>query len=434
MESRKLLAEAEQRAEWVAAVVRMLGVAIACAAYFFAATGPAGALSQEYLASNVPLVVGTLAAMFGVGLASLWTSHPARFRPWMPWLYTTCDFVLLFAVIALFSENLGLHAEAVMALLPPVWLVPIYFALAMLRYNPYLQTYAVVLAVGGALGIGAFLTPPPVALPAARSVHDELMGFGPNLMRVTMILIVGGILIVAALRARQLLHRAIAETVRRGNLTRYLPRELVDRLADASLDQARAGRQQNAAVLFADIRGFTDRAERMEPAALSRFVTEFRRSMIEAATETHGVVDKFVGDSVMIVFGVPEPGERDARDALACARAILAAVAAWNDRRAEAGDDPVRIGVGVHWGRVFSGAVGDEQRLEFTVLGDAVNVAARLEDATKEAGVALLVSEDLLKAAGEQAGAGWSLVRDAPIRGRRESVRIYTVSAGLNSP
>jgi adenylate cyclase len=351
----------------------------------------------------------------------------------MPWLYTTCDFVLLFAILALFSENLGLHASAVIALLPPVWLVPIYFALAMLRYNPYLQTYAVVLAVGGAIVIAAFATTTPVEVPAMPSVHDELMGFGPNLMRITMILIVGGILIVAAVRARRLLHRAINESVRRNNLTRYLPRELADRLADASLEHARAGRQQDAAVVFADIRGFTERSEHMDPAALSRFVTDFRREMIQAATGTRGVVDKFVGDSVMIVFGVPDSDSRDAGDALACTRAILRAVADWNERRADSGDDPVRIGVGAHWGPVFCGAVGDEQRLEFTVLGDAVNVAARIEEATKEAGVAILVSEQLLRAAGADAERAWSLVRDYSIRGRHEPVRLYTPAPGFSS-
>ena len=138
-------------------------------------------------------------------------------------------------------------------------------------------------------------------------------------------------------------------------------------------------------------------------------------------------MDKFVGDSAMVVFGVPEPGPHDAANALDGARAILNAVASWNDERGAASDDAVRIGVGLHWGEVFCGAVGDASRLEFTVLGDTVNVAARLEEATKRAGLPLVVSEKLLTAAGVDATArdGWIEQPDTTIRGRYGDVHHY---------
>ena len=187
------------------------------------------------------------------------------------------------------------------------------------------------------------------------------------------------------------------------------------------------GRQQDAAVLFVDIRDFTARAEQMEPEAISRFLAEFRRVVTHAVEERGGVVDKFVGDSAMVVFGVPEAGVHDAANALDGARAILNAVASWNDERAATGDDAVRIGVGVHWGQVFCGAVGDASRLEFTVLGDTVNVAARLEEATKRADLPLVVSEELLTAAGVDPAAqdGWVELPDTTIRGRHGDVRHY---------
>ena len=140
-----------------------------------------------------------------------------------------------------------------------------------------------------------------------------------------------------------------------------------------------------------------------------------------------GVVDKFIGDSAMVVFGVPEPGPRDAANALDGARAKLAGVVSWNGERGATGDDAVRIGVGVHWGRVFRGAVGDTSRLEFTMLGDTVNVAARLEEATKRAGFPLVVSDALLMAAGLDPTAedGWVALPDTAIRGRDGDVRHY---------
>jgi adenylate cyclase len=247
-----------------------------------------------------------------------------------------------------------------------------------------------------------------------------------------MVLLAGLVLVLAAARARALLRRAIDEERRRTNLTRYLPPEIAGWLAETSVEELRRGRRQAVAVLFTDIRGFTERAEAMAPEDLGRFVAEFRRRVSLAAGRHGGVIDEFVGDSAMVVFGVPTPGPADARDALRCARGLLAEVAGWNTSRAAAGLEPVRIGVGVHCGEVFCGAVGDEGRLEFTVLGDTVNVAARLEQATKAAGFALIASRELLDAAGEDAASepGWTPLPVAPLRGRHAPVRLFGAGGG----
>lgn len=165
----------------------------------------------------------------------------------------------------------------------------------------------------------------------------------------------------------------------------------------------------------------------MEPEALCCFLADIRHVVARAVDGWDGVVDKFIGDSAMVVFGVPEPGPRDAANALDGARAKLAGVVSWNGERGATGDDAVRIGVGVHWGRVFRGAVGDTSRLEFTMLGDTVNVAARLEEATKRAGFPLVVSDALLMAAGLDPTAedGWVALPDTAIRGRDGDVRHY---------
>jgi adenylate cyclase len=162
---------------------------------------------------------------------------------------------------------------------------------------------------------------------------------------------------------------------------------------------ALSGRQQPAAVLFADIRGFTTVSETLAPPELARFITEFRRRATRATQRHAGIVDKFIGDAVMAVFGVPEPTPADALNALRAAMALLAEMADWNHDRCAAGLAPVHLGVGVHYGVVFAGVLGDDERLEFTVLGDAVNVAQRIEELTRSLGTDLIVSEDLLKAA-----------------------------------
>ncbi len=167
----------------------------------------------------------------------------------------------------------------------------------------------------------------------------------------------------------------------------------------------------------------------MSAVDLTNFVGEFRACVTAAADAHHGVIDKFVGDSAMVIFGVPEPDSRDARHALDCARAILDNVAAWNARLAEAKRAPVEIGIGVHCGEVFCGAVGDAARLEFTVLGDPVNVAARIEQHTRTAGHPLLVSRALLETAEVTPEDGrWIPLPQQSLRGRDEPIDLFAAA------
>src|SRR6202022_4519331 len=128
------------------------------------------------------------------------------------------------------------------------------------------------------------------------------------------------------------------------------------------------------------------------------------------ATRCEGVVDKFISDAAMLVFGLPSPRPDDARRALTCARALLAGTPGeWaRDLGATGGNGAVELGIGLHAGDAFCGAVGDETRLEFTVLGDTVNIAARLEQETKAVGLPLVVSRAFLAAAGDMSeGPNW---------------------------
>src|SRR5258705_100892 len=244
-------------------------------------------------------------------------------------------------------------------------------------------------------------------------------------MRLAMLVAAGAILVAAAARTRSLLQRAIDETRRLANLTRYLPAEVAGQLAESGLTALRDGRRQAVAVMFVDIRGFTRRAETIDPAATGRLLADFRRFVVATATRHQGVVDKFVGDSAMLGFGVPSPRPGDARRALNCALALLAGTPGeWARDLGTTGESgAIEIGIGLHAGDAFCGAVGDEARLEFTVLGDTVNVAARLEQETKAVGLRLVVSRDLLAAAGETVdGLEWRPLGSRTLRGRAQSI------------
>ena len=425
MDANELLAEAEMRAERIVAFVR-LAIPMLGGMLTYATVIRSPIASESRVAEQVPFVIAFYVGYFAVGLISLALARPERFRGWMPWAFTTCDLGFWFALLAASVGNFGLLSNQIV-LSPAIWVAPFVLILAALHYNTWLQAYATAFVVTSLLALAIFTPSNAGSAVSARGELDFLFQTNANVLRLGILVLVGLALIVTVARARGLLNRAVAETVRRANLTRYLPPQLVGRMAETSEETMRTGRQQDAAVLFVDIRDFTARAEGMEPVALSHFLADFRRVVTRAVDEWGGVVDKFVGDSAMIVFGVPEPSMRDASNALNAGRAILDAVASWNNERGAVGDDGVRIGVGVHWGRVFCGAVGDASRLEFTVLGDTVNVAARLEEATKKASLPLVVSEALLTAAGVDpiAEAGWIALPDTAIRGRDGDVRHY---------
>lgn len=155
------------------------------------------------------------------------------------------------------------------------------------------------------------------------------------------------------------------------------------------------GRLVDVAVLFSDLRNFTPLSESMSPTELVAFLNEYFTGTVAAIHGRGGVLDKFIGDAAMAVFGLA--GESDACDAaIDAALAMREHLAEVNRRLAERGKPAVDNGIGVHFGTVVAGNIGSPDRLEYTVIGDAVNVASRLESATKEQGVALLVSEAVL--------------------------------------
>ncbi|WP_192499040.1 adenylate/guanylate cyclase domain-containing protein [Skermanella pratensis] len=372
------------------------------------------------------MVAVTLGGYAVVGLLAWSVTGSGRFRPWMSWVFVTLDVGFILASVAVAILNTGIEADY-LAGFPAVWLSPLVLAFGALRYNPILQAYVTALLAAG-LAAAAATSGTPVSV-TRIGVPEQLGLFfsvPPNIMRLVMLVAAGAVLALAAARARSLLRQAVEETRRRANLTRYLPPQIAARLAETGSDEARRGRHQPVAVLFTDIRGFTLRAESMDPVELGRFVGEFRARVSAAVAAHGGVIDKFIGDAVMVLFGVPDPGPRDAAAALSAARAILAEIGDWNRERLAAGRDAVAVGVGVHWGEVFCGAIGDDARLEFTVLGDTVNVAARLEETCKTAGLPLVASRQVIDAAGESPEAcGWKRLEPARLRGRLQSIELY---------
>jgi adenylate cyclase len=168
-----------------------------------------------------------------------------------------------------------------------------------------------------------------------------------------------------------------------------------------------------------DIRDFTASVQTMPPDDLFEFLLAYRTLISRIIEEEGGIIDKFIGDGVLAVFGTVRPSATDAAAAVRCAQRLVAAIAAWNAEREGRGEPRVRTGIGVHYGEIVVGAIGDEHRLEYTVLGHAVNVASRIEHLTKKYAMPLLISEEALIPAAESGFSfdGWRRVVEEEVPG-----------------
>ena len=159
---------------------------------------------------------------------------------------------------------------------------------------------------------------------------------------------------------------------------------------------------------------------------------EFHGRLAGIAFAHDGTVDKYIGDAIMVHFGTPQSREDDPVRALACAAEMIASIGRWNAERRARGEVPVQIGAGLHYGEAVVGNIGDERRLEYTVLGDTVNLACRLEELTRELGTTLVASDELVRAV-RQCGAdpltlvpGLRMHNPRTVRGRSMPVTFWS--------
>jgi adenylate cyclase len=187
------------------------------------------------------------------------------------------------------------------------------------------------------------------------------------------------------------------------------------------------GERRDVTILFQDTRGFTAIADGTEPGALVRMVNRLFTSMVGAVESQGGIIKEFTGDGVMALFGAPVAHEDDPDRAVRSALTMLDQLPALNAELCREGLPEVRIGIGIHSGEVVAGRIGPDERAEYTVIGDPVNVASRIEGLTKETGAALLVSAATVSRLGGTYRLGRHFV--VPIRGKEQPVEVVEILA-----
>lgn len=225
--------------------------------------------------------------------------------------------------------------------------------------------------------------------------------------------------------------KGLAERERlKDSFGRFINKEIAELAMRGEL--ALGGETKEATIFFSDIRSFTAISEKLTPAEVVEFLNEYMTSMVECVNATHGVVDKFIGDAVMSVWGAPTSAGSPKEDALNCIRAALrmrAALIIFNRGRGGDKKPVIRIGCGINSGPVVAGQIGSTQRMEYTVIGDAVNLASRTEALNKPLGTDILITEYTYALVHDSV-----LVEEMPsvtVKGKEKPLRMFAV---INMP
>ncbi|HEY8075067.1 MAG TPA: adenylate/guanylate cyclase domain-containing protein, partial [Labilithrix sp.] len=204
---------------------------------------------------------------------------------------------------------------------------------------------------------------------------------------------------------------------------KYMTQSVMDHLLKGKVKLG--GETLPVTILFTDIRSFTSISEKMTAHELVELLNEYFTEMVGIVIQEDGVVDKYIGDAIMAVFGAPVPKKDDAQRAVRAAVRMRKALADLNVKLAARGKPPIKTGIGIHTGEVVAGNIGSEARMEYTVIGDAVNLASRLESSTKDLGVNVLISEDTKNFLDDEFEV--RAVKEIHVKGRAAPVMTYEV-------
>jgi len=262
--------------------------------------------------------------------------------------------------------------------------------------------------LGGALGVYLFgITYPDLSVRMRQAMDGyervflildpNSVNFTFRIQEITIFIVVCAILALKSQRSRQLLIRQAELAAERANLSRYFPPTMVEELARRNEPMGRV-RSQDVAVLFADIVGFTRYAESHPPDDVIALLRAVHAALEEVVFSHGGTLDKFMGDGLMASFGTPNASPSDAANAIAAAFAMQDTIERINAARTGKGLEAIRLSVGVHFGSVILGDIGNARRMEFATLGDTVNVAARLEAATRSLSCGIVLSQSAMEA------------------------------------
>lgn len=375
----------------------------------------------------VPWILGVY---FAFTATKLFFAHRRPLPDWVTMASVAMDIALLMILIWTFHIQY-MQQAAFYLKVPTLLYVFIFIALRALRFEAkYVLTagltaaagWAIMLwyAIAGEMNIGSLVTRDYVEYMTSNRIL-----IGAEIDKILSILMVTAILTIAVKRAQRVLCRAVAESTVAQDLSKFVAAEIADRIATADKAiQPGDGESRTASVIFTDIEGFSTVSEKMSAAELAATLNDYFGAMSEAIDRHGGTIAMFQGDAMLITFNTTTPDPDHAANALKTALAIREIA----DRRTFGNGLRLKTRCGVNTGEIAVGAVGAKDRLVFTVHGDEVNVAARLEPLNKQYGTYILATERTCA----EAGPGFRTRRlgEITVRGRATPTVVLTIDAG----
>lgn len=392
----------------------------------------------------------------GFALLSVWMAYWVGVASWglsMGWLaaYFACALVLMIGGQAN-AKILSLSRFAVPVLDVPMVLIIQWVNMAAdWERAPFVAEFSVALFVCLLLLSALTLQPGQILISlAAVIVAQWILMVGAELLRQLplseavaaisrggliaanlVFLFATGICVYAGRSRFRLLTRVVKEEAGRRRLQRYFSPGVGELLEKQGGEGLEKGRDHEVTVLFTDIRGFTALSENMDSQEVVSLLNTYHGRMVEALFRHGGTLDKYIGDGLMAYFNAPVGQVDHAERAMKCAMEMMQTLAALNTERSWSGSRELRMGIGMHTGRAIVGDIGAPNRREFTAIGDAVNVAARIEELTKTAGSAVLISETTAGLLPETMAL--REIGEFTVRGSSKALRLYAPGGELGA-
>ncbi len=359
------------------------------------------------ISNNIRLVPYILITYFAFTIIRLYLVYRHVLPGWFISLSVAADIALLMITIWSFHLQYG-QPPSFYLKAPTLLYIFIFIALRALRF----EARYVVLA-GGVSALGwvlmflyvIFAEPgnPMITRDYVQYLTTNSVLIGGELDKIISIAMVTGILALAISRARGLLERSVSEGDRARTLSRFFAPAVIEQMAAAEKEVSLGqGVEREAAILMMDLRGFTPFAQNLPPDDLICLIVDYQSRMVPIIRKYNGVVDRFEGDGIIASFGSVRESSTYAADVLNAVSELIEAADAWAAERRSEGEEPINVGIAVTTGPIIFGIIGDEQRLEYTILGDCVNVSAKIEKHTKVENVRALASAEVIERAIEQ--------------------------------
>ncbi|MCC2112908.1 MAG: adenylate/guanylate cyclase domain-containing protein [Hyphomicrobiales bacterium] len=360
-----------------------------------------------------------LGAYFIFTVLRLMIAHRAVAPPWFLVLSIVIDIALLVALIFSFHIQYNQH-PAFYLKAPTLLYFFLFIVLRALRFDPRYVLVTGIAATLGWLGLAGYavfadMDGMRITRNFVEYMTSDAILIGAELDKLLIFVAVTAVLTVALRRGRNLLIEAVREHSAAEELKRFFAPEIAATIAESDdAVQVGEGTSRTAAVLMIDIAGFTKIAARHDPQDVVRLLARFQNYVVPAIQKCNGRIDKFLGDGILATFGAVSPSNTYAADSLRAAAAIKSALTDCNRALADDGSSiRLQVRIGIACGEVIVGVVGVDDRLEFTVIGDAVNLAAKLEAANKVEATTALTTQTCLTAA-----LGQGFVMETPLETR----------------